>query len=101
MEIYLFISLAFIYLLTVLILPEQTQRRIWTLAYIASFALTSVAIYYIKLYANETLMKVGELNWYYILYVFGTLSVLLGIINLWMYKGDIIDLFRHHDEDEL
>lgn len=99
MEIYLFIALAFIYILTVLILPQQTQRQIWTLAFIASFCVTAIAIYYIKMYAGETLMKVGELNWYYLLYVFGSLSIILGLINLWIYKGELLHLFRHRDDN--
>lgn len=70
METYLFIALAFIYLLTAFILPKQVQKRIWTVAYILAFAITCVAIFFIKSYAGETLMRVGELNWYYVLYVF-------------------------------
>ena len=93
METYLFIALIFIYLLTVLFLPYHIRRRIWTAAYIIAFILTAIAIGYIKLYANETLMKVGELNWYYILYVFGSISVILGIINLWMYKKGLFEIF--------
>ena len=100
MEIYLFIALVFIYFLTVLILPKKIQRQIWTLAYITSFIITSVAIYYIKIYADETLMKVGELNWYYILYVFGSLSIILGVINLWIYKSNLLNLFRHTENDD-
>ena len=100
MEIYLFIALAFIYILTVFILPKRTQRQIRTLAYITSFVITSIAIYYIKIYADETLMKVGELNWYYLLYVFGSLSIILGLINLWIYKSEVIGLFRRQKETE-
>ena len=93
METYLFIALAFIYLLTAFILSKQVQKRIWTVAYILAFAITCVAIFFIKSYAGETLMRVGELNWYYILYVFGSISIILGVINLWMYKRGIIRLF--------
>ncbi len=100
MEIYLFIALVFIYFLTVLILPPKVQRQIWTLAFIASFIVTSVAIYYIKIYADETLMKVGELNWYYILYVFGSLSIILGVINLWIYKSNLLNLFRSSENTD-
>ena len=94
METYLFIALAFIYLLTAFILSKQVQKRIWTVAYILAFAITCVAIFFIKSYAGETLMRVGELNWYYILYVFGSISIILGVINLWMYKRGIIACLR-------
>ncbi len=100
METYLFIALAFIYLLTAFILPKQVQKRIWTVAYILAFAITCVAIFFIKSYAGETLMRVGELNWYYVLYVFGSISIILGVINLWMYKRGIIRLFTEDGDDD-
>lgn len=98
METYLFIALAFLYILTAFLLPKQVQKRIWTIAYIIAFAVTAVAIFFIKAYAGDTLMRVGELNWYYILYVFGSISIILGVINLWMYKRGLIDLFFTSDE---
>lgn len=93
METYLFVALIFVYFLTAFMLPKQTQKRIWTIAYILAFAITAVAIFFIKIYAGDTLMRVGELNWYYVLYVFGSISIILGVINLWMYKRGLIDLF--------
>ncbi len=93
METYLFIALIFVYFLTAFMLPKQVQKRIWTIAYILAFVITAVAIFFIKIYAGETLMRVGELNWYYVLYVFGSISIILGVINLWMYKRGLIDLF--------
>lgn len=56
--------------------------------------------FFIKSYAGETLMRVGELNWYYILYVFGSISIILGVINLWMYKRGIIRLFTEDGDDD-
>ena len=63
MELYLFIALIFVYILTSFMLSYKMLQRIWTLAYIVSFAITAIAIFYIKMYADETLMKVGELNY--------------------------------------
>lgn len=100
MEIYIFIALIFIYALTAFMLPKNTSKKIWTTAYIVSFVITAVAIFYVKLYADETLMKVGELNWYYLLYVFGSISIILGVINLWMYKKPLYRLFADKDDDE-
>jgi len=100
MEAYLFIALVFVYFLTALMLPKNVQKKIWTAAYIASFAVTGIAIGYIKMYAGETLMKVGELNWYYVLYVFGSISIILGVINLWMYKKGIAELFFSSGKDD-
>ena len=74
MEIYLFIALVFMYILTVMMLPKRAQKKIWTSAYIVSFAITCVAIFFIRSYAKDMLMQAGELNWYYILYVFGAIA---------------------------
>lgn len=100
METYLFIALIFLYFLTKFLLSRQAQKRIWTVAYIAAFAVTATAICFIKMYAGDTLMRVGELNWYYVLYVFGSLSIILGVINLWMYKGALWRLFTENGDDE-
>lgn len=100
METYLFIALVFVYFLTAFMLPKQVQKRIWTVAYILAFVITAVAIFFIKIYAGDTLMRVGELNWYYVLYVFGSISIILGVINLWIYKKGLIELFSGDDEDE-
>jgi hypothetical protein len=100
METYLFITLAFIYLLSIIFLPKYMQKRIWTVAYITAFGITCVAIYYIKDYATDTLMKVGEINWYYILYVFGSISIILGVINIWMYRHELLGLFLESDDED-
>ena len=100
METYLFIALIFIYILTAVFLPQRLLKRLWTSAYIISFILTATAIMYVKIYADETLMKVGELNWYYLLYVFGSVSIVLGVIVLWLYKHGIIELFKKKNDDD-
>lgn len=100
METYLFIALVFIYILTAFMLPKIILKRIWTIAFITSFIVTGISIFYIKLYATDTLMKVGELNWYYILYVFGSISIILGTILLWIYKKALYQLFVNNDEED-
>lgn len=101
METYLFIALVFIYILTAFILPKVILRRIWTIAFITSFIVTAISIFYIKLYAEDTLMKVGEINWYYILYVFGSISIILGAILLWIYKKALYQLFTNNEDEDL
>lgn len=44
MELYLLISLVFIYLITAAMVNKNVVHRIWTLAFIAAFAVTAVAI---------------------------------------------------------
>ena len=80
-------------------LPQNILKKIWTVAYMISFIITGISIFYIKLYATDTLMKVGELNWYYILYVFGSITLILGAILLWIYKKPLYSLFTNNDND--
>ncbi len=101
METYLFIALVFIYILTAFMLPKVILRRIWTIAFITSFIVTAISIFYIKLYAEDTLMKVGEINWYYILYVFGSISIILGSILLWIYKKALYQLFINNEDEDI
>ena len=99
METYLFIALVFIYILTAFMLPKVILKRIWTIAYITSFIVTGISIFYIKLYATDTLMKVGEINWYYILYVFGSISIILGLILIWIYKKQLYQIFVNNEDN--
>ena len=42
----------------------------------------------------------NEINWYYILYLFGSMSAILGLINLWIYRKQLwVMLFGKNDED--
>lgn len=100
METYLFIALFFIYLLTSFMLKPNQLRRIWTVAFILSYSITGIAIFFIKTYSTKTLMQAGELNWYYILYVFGSVSIVLGCILVWLYKKNLILLFTASDDDD-
>jgi cytochrome c biogenesis protein CcdA len=100
METYLFIALFFIYILTAFMLPKILLKKIWTIAYIISFIITGISVFYIKIYATDTLMKVGELNWYYILYVFGSITLILGVILLWIYKKPLYTLFTNKSTEK-
>lgn len=87
MEIYLLIALIFVYLMTVLMVDKAVVRRIWTLAFMAAFALTIVSLGYLRVYHQDVLLGASSWNWYYMMYLFGSLAAVLGIINLWMYRG--------------
>lgn len=45
-------------------------------------------------------MSANELNWYYLLYLFGSMSVVLGVINLWMYRKAVFRVFFSNDPDD-
>ena len=93
MEVYLFFSFLLFYLITAFLLKERTKQKIWMIAFIVSFAVTSLAIGFVKISQQDVMMNVGQLNWYYFLYLFGSISVILGLINIWIYKKQIIEMF--------
>lgn len=86
MELYLFFAFLLLYVITAYMVPVRLQRKIWTLAFIFSFAITSIAIGFVRLSRQDVMMDANQLNWYYILFLFGMVSVALGVFNLWMYR---------------
>lgn len=100
MELYLLFGLCLIYLITSFILPKNHLQRIWTLAFFVCFAVTAISIGLIKFSGQDVMMSASELNWYYLLYLFGTLSVVLGLINLWLYRRGVWHIFFGDDEDD-
>jgi len=94
MELYLLIALLFIYLITASMINKTLVYRIWTLAFIVSFIVTALAIAFLRISNQDVMMSADNLNWYYLLYLFGSLSVVLGLINLWMYRKPLWSLLK-------
>ena len=93
MEIFLFIALVFIYVLMAFAVPDLIVKRVWLLGFVSAFSLTAVSILFIHTGRQTVLMQENEMNWYYFLYLFGSMSVILGLINLWIYRSSVIKLF--------
>ena len=100
MELYLLIALLFIYLITAAMVQKTIVHRIWTLAFISAFALTAAAIGFLRVNQQDVMMSASQLNWYYMLYLFGTMSVALGVINLWMYRKALWTILFHSSDEE-
>lgn len=98
MELYLLIALIFIYLITTAMVNKNVVHRIWTLAFIAAFVVTAIAIGFLRVTNQDVMMSADNLNWYYLLYIFGSMSVVLGVINLWMYRRPLWQILRNDDE---
>ena len=81
-------------------LDDVLRKRIWMIAFILSFAATSVAIGFVKTTNQDVMMNVEELNWYYFLYLFGSMSVILGLINLWIYRKPLKQIFSSEDLED-
>ena len=89
MELYMFFAFLLFYIITVIMLDDVLRKRIWMIAFILSFVATSVAIGFIKAGKQDGMMNVEELNWYYFLYLFGMISVVMGVFNLWIYRREL------------
>ena len=100
MELYLFFAFLLFYIITAFILPKHVQYKLWTLAFIFSFIVTSIAIGFVRLSRQDVMMDANQLNWYYILFLFGMISVALGMFNLWMYRKPLWRLIFEKNEDD-
>lgn len=100
MEIFLFIALVFIYVLMAFLVPDLIVKRVWLLGFVSAFALTAVSILFIHTGRQTVLMQENEMNWYYFLYFFGSMAVIFGAINLWIYRKSVWGLFSSDVEDD-
>lgn len=101
MELYLFFAFLLFYLITAFFLKERTKEKIWAIAFVISFSVTSVSIAFIRAGQQDVMMDADQLNWYYFLYLFGMISVVLGLFNLWIYRKPFWRiLFSSAEEDE-
>ena len=100
MELYLLISLIFIYLITAAMVNKNVVHRIWTLAFIVAFVVTALAIGFLRVTNQDVMMSADNLNWYYLLYIFGSMSVVLGVINLWMYRKPLWQILRNDNSED-
>ena len=100
MEIFLFIALIFIYMLMAFTVPALINRRVWIAAYAVSFLITALSIFFISNDKQTVLMQESDINWYFFLYLFGAMSVMLGLINLWIYRHALYKMFTAVSEDD-
>ena len=99
-ELYLIIAFFIIYLITAIALNTANVRKIWTLAFILSFALTAGAIFMIRGHTQNVMLSTNEFNWYYFVYLFGIISVALGILNLWIYHTPLWHIIFNKEKDD-
>ena len=93
MELYIITALFIVYIITVFALSARHRRKIWTLAFITSFALTAVAIFFIRGTTQDVMLQTNEFNWYYFVYLFGSVAIALGLLNLWIYRQSLWEMF--------
>lgn len=99
MELYMFFAFLLFYIITVIMLDDVSRKRIWMIAFILSFVATSIAIIFVKGGHQDVMMNVEEINWYYFLYLFGMISVVMGVFNLWIYRKELWSIMVEDTED--
>ena len=100
MELYLIISLFFIYLITSALIESNLVKRIWTTAFIAAFICTSLALILLRVTHQDVMMQADTFNWYYMMYISGSITAVLGIVNLWIYRQPLWHLFFSEQSSE-
>lgn len=99
MELYLFFSFLLFYLITAFLLKPKMREKIWMIAFIISFVITSISIGFVRISQQNVMMDANQLNWYYFLYLFGMISVVLGVFNLWIYRKPLWRILFDKEED--
>lgn len=100
MELYLFFSFLLFYLITAFLLKPKMREKIWTIAFIISFIITSISIGFLRVSQQNVMMDANQLNWYYFLYLFGMISVVLGVFNLWIYRKPLRTILFSTDKED-
>ena len=100
MEMYLFLSFILLYLLMSFFVSRNVMCKIWTSAFIAVFFITAISIAFLRVTNQDVMMNAGDLNWYYMLYLAGSMAVVLGIINLWLYRKPLYRIFFENSDNQ-
>lgn len=100
MEIYLLITLVLVYILTIFLIKKHSRQRLWLAAFIIAFIITGIALSFLRFTNQDIMMNAAELSWYYILYLFASIMVALGIINLWVFRDSIWNVLFSNKDDE-
>jgi len=93
-ELYLLAALMFIYIVTLAASNHDTVKKIWTLAFIAASFLTALSLIFLRISGQEVMLSSDNMNWYYFLYIFGSLAASTGIINIWIYRHILWQLIK-------
>ena len=89
MEIYLFATLIILYFVTALVLKKNVLQKLWLVSFMLTFAICAAALSFLRFSHQEVMMNAIELSWYYILYLFASIMVVLGAINLWLFRHSL------------
>lgn len=100
MELYLLAAMVLVYIVTSLVVKKSTLQKLWLIAFVIAFVVTAVALSFLRFTNQNVMMNAAELSWYYILYLFASIMVVLGIINLWLFRRPLWGILFHQNSDD-
>ncbi|MBO7556334.1 MAG: hypothetical protein J6T72_02930 [Alphaproteobacteria bacterium] len=100
MEIYLFAALLFLYFITVTVLNKSVLQKLWLASFMIIFAICALSLSFLRFSHQEVMMNAFELSWYYILYLSASVMVVLGAINLWLFRRELYRILFAKCDDE-
>ena len=98
MEIYLLAALLFLYVVTAMLIGENLLQKIWTSAFICAGFLLFTALFFLRIRGQDVMLTADDFNWSFFLYVFGSLAFALGLINLWIYRRALWQMWRNESD---
>lgn len=100
MEIYLLLAMFLLYMLTAVFLEKSVLYRMWLAAFVIMFAVTAGALSFWRFTNQEVMMNVIAISWYYVLYLSLSVTVVLGVVNLWLFRRQMWNvLFSNRNDD--
>lgn len=100
MELYLFLTLLIMYAVMHFLVDKKTMERVWLLSFAVAFFMTGISIAFLRTQHQDALMSVDQMNWYFILYLFGYIAMATGIINLWIYRREIYKILKKDGNED-
>lgn len=94
MEIYLLAALIFLYVVTAMLIERNLLQKIWTSAFICAGLLMFFALFFLRVRGQDVMLTADDFNWYFFLYAFGAMAFALGLINLWIYRRALWDMWH-------
>ena len=101
MEIYILTAFLLFYLITAWLFKPRLKKKLWMLAFMIAFVVTSIAIALIHGGTQDIMLTANQFNWYYFIYLFGMISSALAVFNVWIYRKELWQiLFGEAEEDD-
>lgn len=100
MEVYLLLAMFLLYMLTAVFLEDDVLYRMWLAAFVLMFAVTAGALSFWRFTNQEVMMNVVAVSWYYVLYLSLSVTVVLGVVNLWLFRRQVWHIFAGHHKNE-